>query len=142
MITGTPTMAIVLAIGRGDAVARDRRSAANAVTDPVSNDAGIIVLCAEVLKMPRAICGATMPTNPSGPQNAVTAAVRRQQLKMALSLIFWTGAPAMVANSSPKRMMSSPLVLRTASRRPATRTAAMIPISFQPVLEKLPADQL
>ena len=45
-MTGTPTMAIVLAIGRGECVARDRRSAAKAVIDPVINDAGIIVLCA------------------------------------------------------------------------------------------------
>ena len=55
MMTGTPMMAIVLAIGRGEAVARDRRSAARAVTAPVSNDAGMTVLWAEVLNMPLAI---------------------------------------------------------------------------------------
>ena len=76
-------MAIVLAIGRGDAVVRDRRSAASAVTAPVSKDAGIIVLCEAVLNMLLAICGATMPTKPIGPQNAVMAAVVRQQLRIA-----------------------------------------------------------
>ena len=55
MMTGTPTMAIVLAIGRGEAVARDRRSAARAVIAPVSNDAGMIVLWAAVLNSPLAI---------------------------------------------------------------------------------------
>ena len=48
-------MAIVLAIGRGEIVARDRRSAARAVTDPVSNDAGMMILCDDVLNMPLAI---------------------------------------------------------------------------------------
>ena len=54
-MTGTPTMAMVLAIGRGEAVARDRRSAANAVTAPVSNDAGMMVMCDDVLNIPLAM---------------------------------------------------------------------------------------
>ena len=80
-------MAIVLAIWRGEAVARDRRSAARAVIAPVSNDPGMIVLWVAVLNMPLAICGATIPANPIGPQKAVTTAVVRQQLRMAVMRI-------------------------------------------------------
>ena len=87
MITGTPTMAIVLAIGRGECAARDRRSAARAVMAPVSNEAGMMVLWTEVLNRPLAICGATIPTKPIGPQKDVVAAVRRQQHMIALSRI-------------------------------------------------------
>ena len=52
---GLSAAAMVLAIGRGEAVARDRRSAANAVTAPVSNDAGMMVMCDDVLNIPLAI---------------------------------------------------------------------------------------
>ena len=55
MMTGTPTMAIVLAIGSGEAVMRDKRSDANAVIAPVSKDAGMMVLCADVLNRPLAM---------------------------------------------------------------------------------------
>ena len=92
--------------------------------------------------MPRAICGATMPAKPIGPQKLVTAAVMRQQLMMDFSLILLTGAPDMAANSSPNRMMSRPLALRMAMNAPSPRRAAKMPISFQPLFEKLPADQL
>ena len=142
MITGTPTTAIVLAIGRGEGVEREIRSAADAVMAPVSSEAGSMTLCDEVLNMPLAICGATIPTKPIGPQKLVTADVIKQQLMMDRSLILRTGAPAMDANSSPNRMMSRPLILQIARVVPAARTIANIPISFHPLLEKLPADQL
>ena len=90
---GTPTIAIVLAIGRTLGDACEMRSAVIAVTAPVRREAGIIVLWTDVLKTPLAMCGATIPTKPSGPQNAVTVAARRLQLNNALSRIFLTGAP-------------------------------------------------
>lgn len=142
MMTGTPTIAIVLAIGRGEDVERDRRSAAKAVRAPVSREAGRITLWDEVLNIPLAMCGATIPTKPIGPQKLVAAAVIKQQLRIEERLILRTSAPAMAAKSSPNRMMSRPLVLRIAMNDPAARTAAMIVISFHPLFEKLPADQL
>ena len=142
MMTGTPIIAMELAIGRGEDVARESRSAAIAVMAPVRSDAGRITRCDEVLNIPRAMCGATIPAKPIGPQNAVTAAVVRQQLSIDVNLILWTGAPAIVANSSPKRIISSPFELRVARIYPRSRTVARIAISLQPLFEKLPADQL
>lgn len=93
MIMGTPTIAIVLATGSTFGDAWEIRSAVTAVTAPARSEAGSIVLCADVLKMPLAMCGATIPTKPRGPQNAVTVAARRLQLNNALCRILLTGAP-------------------------------------------------
>ena len=142
MIMGTPTIAIVLATGRTLGEACEMMSAVTAVTAPVRREAGIIVLWTDVLKTPLAMCGATIPTKPSGPQNAVTVAARRLQLNNALSRIFLTGAPDISANSSPKRTMSRPFEFLTASMMPKASTAVIMQISLHPVLEKLPADQL
>ena len=142
IMTGTPITAIELAIGRGEEVDRESRSAAMAVMAPVRRDAGRMILCDDVLNIPLAMCGATIPANPIGPQNAVTAAVVKQQLMIDVNLILCTGAPAMVAKSSPKRIISKPFELRIARMYPKTRTLANMAISFHPLLEKLPADQL
>lgn len=142
MIIGTPTIAIVLATGRTLGDACDMRSAPTAVAAPVRREAGSIVLCADVLKAPLAMCGATIPTKPSGPQNAVTVAARRLQLNIARYLILRIGAPDISANSSPKRSMSRPFAFFHARMMPMASTAVMMHISLHPVLEKLPADQL
>lgn len=55
IMTGTPTIAIVLDIGSGDDDARDKRSAASAVMAPARSEAGRMILCADVLKIPLAI---------------------------------------------------------------------------------------
>lgn len=112
------------------------------MTAPVSMQAGMTVLCDEVQKMPLAICGATIPTKPRGPQNEVAVAVIRLHPKMALSLIFLTGAPDIVANSSPNSIMSRPFELYCARMIPAANVSSIMMISFHPALEKLPADQL
>ena len=141
-ITGTPTIAIVLAAGSGFFPICDNRSAVRDMIAPVSMHAGMTVLCDEVQKMPLAMWGATIPTNPRGPQNEVTVAVIRLHPRMALSLIFCTGAPDMVANSSPNMMMSRPFELFRAMMIPTAKVRDMMMISFHPAFEKLPADQL
>ena len=83
-----------------------------------------------------------MPTNPMGPQNAVTVPVIRQQLNNAFILIFCGLAPESEANSSPKSMMSRPLLSESAIADPRARAIAMMQISLMDVVEKLPADQL
>ena len=82
-----PTMAIVLAIGRGVEKNCDNKSAVRPMMLPVSSDAGSMILCDDVLKAARAMCGAMIPTNPSGPQNAVAAPVSKQLLRSAERLM-------------------------------------------------------
>ena len=55
MIMGTPTIAIVLAIGRTLGEACEMRSAVIAVTAPVRREAGSIVLWTDVLRTPLAM---------------------------------------------------------------------------------------
>lgn len=83
MMIGMPTNAIVEAIGRGCPDNCETRSAPTPITLPESSERGMTILCEELLLMALAICGATIPTNPSGPQNAVTAPVIIEQLNRA-----------------------------------------------------------
>ena len=55
MITGTPTMAMVLEIGRVVAFTLEMISAAADVMAPVRREAGMIILWDDVLKIPLAI---------------------------------------------------------------------------------------
>ena len=108
-MTGMPTNAIVLATGRGAGDSWEIRSATRLIAAPVSIAEGRMIWWAEEPVVARAICGATIPTNPIGPQNAVTAAVIRQQLKSDRSLIIPVSAPDICAYSSPNNIMSNPL---------------------------------
>ena len=137
-----PITAIVLAVGSGEGARWDMRSAPRLMKAPVRTDAGSMCMCADVFRIPLAMCGETMPTKPIGPQKAVTAAVSMQLPSIAVILIFPVSAPAISANSSPKSMMSSPLCARIDRARPASRAAPMIAVWPQVVVLKLPADQL
>ena len=68
MMTGIPTRAIVPAAGRGVGEACDIRSAVSPVMLPHRNEAGRMVECEDVFHIALAMCGATMPTKPRGPQ--------------------------------------------------------------------------
>ena len=83
-----------------------------------------------------------MPTNPSGPQKAVTVPVIRQQESIDRTRIRLVDAPESVAYSSPNRMMSSPLPLTKASIRPMRSAPAISATSTYRHPEKLPAIQL
>ena len=109
---------------------------------PVISEAGNMFLCDEVPSAALAMCGATIPAKPSGPQNAVTAAVMMQQLKSADSLILTVSAPAISANSSPKSMISSPFRFLNAMKEPSSSEQSMMKICGHVEVEKLPADQL
>ena len=135
-------MAIVPAAGRGVGEACEIRSDVSAVMLPQRKEAGRTIVCEDVFHIALAMCGATMPTNPSGPQYAVTAPVIMQQLSMAWTLIVSGAAPAISANSSPNSMMSRPLRPRNAMMAPMAVAAAITAIPFHVVEEKLPADQL
>ena len=69
---GMPISAIVLPTGRGVGKAFERMSATRVSPAPVSITAGMTFMCTDVPRKPLAMCGATIPTKPSGPQNAVT----------------------------------------------------------------------
>ena len=103
---------------------RDNKSRLSSENDPVveavKNSAlqcadcafmlpGNTILCTAVPVRRLTICGATMPTKPIGPQNAVTAPVISALPRMALNRIAVGLAPERAAYSSPNRMMSSPL---------------------------------
>ena len=139
---GMPARAIVLEIGIGVEVICENRSAVIPIVLPQRNDPGIVDLWADVFHIVLAMCGAAIPTKPIGPQNAVTVPVITQQLISALALILCGRAPERTANSSPNRIMSSPLLLDMASADPSTRATDMIMISLPDVVEKLPAAQL
>ena len=141
-MTGMPTRAIVLAVGSGEGDSWLMRSAAMLMMPPVSIEAGMMTLCDDVPNIHLAMCGAVMPTKPSGPQKAVTAPVIMQQLRRAVSLMFPTFAPPISANSSPNSMMSRPLRPAMASAVPIRTAMASVMMSDQVVVEKLPADQL
>lgn len=72
-------------------------SPATHIVAPVMRLNGSMVFIAACPLMAFAMCGATMPTNPIGPQNAVTAPVIMLQLNIDMNLIFLTFAPALVA---------------------------------------------
>ena len=108
---GMPISAIVLPTGRGVGKAFERMSATRVSPAPVSITAGMTFMCTDVPRKPLAMCGATIPTKPSGPQNAVTAPAIRQLPIIAMPRIREMSAPAKLAYSSPKRAMSSPLLL-------------------------------
>ncbi len=73
-----PMRARVEPTGRGMGQRLARMSAARARVAPVASEQGRTCRWTEEPVMRRARCGATMPTNPSGPQKAVTVPVIRQ----------------------------------------------------------------
>lgn len=139
---GIPVRAMVLAAGSGAGETCDNMSEVRPMIPPVMREAGMMTLCDDVPNIHLAICGAVMPTKPSGPQKAVTAPVMMQQLSRADSLISDTFAPAICANSSPNRTMSRPLHPMQAIAVPAVSAPPMMRMSVQVVVVKLPADQL
>ena len=78
-----------------------------------------------------------MPTNPSGPQNAVTAPVMMLQLMSDHRRILEGLPPDSSVNSSPKRIRSRPLWFRSDMMSPRMSVLAMIVVSVHVVLEKL-----
>ena len=141
-MTGMPSRAIVLATGIGDGVILDMRSAQTPISPPVRSDAGSTALWDDVPNSALAMWGAMMPTKPRGPQKAVAAPVMRLQLRSADRRIFEGFPPESSVNSSPKRIRSRPLWLRSDIKSPMTSAPAMIAVSAHVVFEKLPADQL
>ena len=89
-------------------------------------------MCAAEPVSLRAICGAMIPTNPIGPQNAVTAPVTMQQLASAVHLIFFGLAPERVAKLSPNSRRSSPFAPLNAMTPPAAAAAIMMPVPVSP----------
>ena len=75
MMSGIPTRASVLPTGRGVGPMWERVSAAKERQAPVTRLQGSTTLWADVPRYLRTRCGAAMPTKPSGPAKAVTAAV-------------------------------------------------------------------
>ena len=73
-----PIRARVEPTGRGMGQRFARISAARASVAPVAREQGRTCRWLAVPVSRRARCGATMPTNPSGPQKAVTVPVIRQ----------------------------------------------------------------
>lgn len=142
MMIGIPMTAIVLPTGRGAGLIWERKSAVSDREAPQSIVTGITFECTEepVIHLDR--CGATIPTKPSGPQNAVTAPVIRQLLISAIFLTLLMLIPVRTAYSSPKRAMSRPLLLRSVIAAPTSSVAAMRDTSIGRHPEKLPADQL
>ena len=101
-----PRSAIVLATGIGEGVILEMRSAHTPIKPPVNMEAGSTILWDEAPSIAFAIWGPMMPTNPIGPQNAVTAPVMRLQLSNAPRRIFEGWPPDSSVNSSPKRIRS------------------------------------
>ena len=103
---------------------------------------GRTAACLAVPESLLAMCGATMPTNPMGPQKAVTAPVISDAENRAAVLVCLGLAPESRANSSPNSMMSRPLAFAAAIAVPARRATAIIVTPPMSVPVKLPADQL
>ncbi len=120
-INGMPMMAIVLPTGRGVANTWENMSASSDRQVPTVRVAGITLRCMEEPMARRAMCGATIPTKPIGPQKAVTAPVMMQLPAIAIFLILSMLAPASAAYSSPNKEMSSPLELHSAMKIPIAR---------------------
>ena len=128
-----PISAIMLPAGTGIRHNWQIMSALTPKMPPVAMLTGSTVRCLAVPESFLAMCGATIPTNPTGPQNAVTAPVITDAESRAAVLVFCGLAPESTANSSPKSMMSSPFALARAIVTPMTRAADMImtpPMSF------------
>ena len=133
---------MVLATGMGEGVILDIRSAHTPIRPPVRSEKGSVALWEDVPSSPLAMCGPIMPTNPIGPQNAVTAPVMRLQLRSAHKRILDGRPPASSVNSSPNRIRSRPLWLHSDIVSPAISAPVIMVASVHVVLEKLPADQL
>ena len=141
-MTGMPRSAMVLATGIGVGVILDIRSALTPIRPPVSKEAGSTALWDEVPSSALAMWGPMMPTKPSGPQKAVTAPVMMLQLSSDHKRILEGLPPDSSVNSSPNRIRSRPLWLRSDMMSPRTNVPAIIVVSVHVVFEKLPADQL
>ena len=137
-----PIMAMVLPTGRGTGKTWESMSATKDNPAPTSKVAGMVLRWTEDPVNALAICGATIPTKPRGPQNAVTAPAIRQLPIIEIFLIREGFAPAMVVYSSPKSARSSPRLLTRANTKPMMRAQAMMAIPEGPLPMKLPTDQL
>ena len=73
-MSGMPMKAIVPDTGRGVPDICDKRSAPRHIMLPQSIAPAIVLLCEELPVAHLAICGATIPANPMGPQNGAEAA--------------------------------------------------------------------
>lgn len=135
-------MAIVLPTGRGDGNTWERMSATSERPAPTSMEAGMTLIWTDEPVKALAMCGATIPTKPIGPQKAVTAPAIRQLPAIEMFLILDGLAPAIAVYSSPKRDMSRPRLFTRASANPIRRAAVRITSPEPPVPMKLPADQL
>ena len=135
-------MAKVLPTGRGVGKAWERISAISDRPAPTSNEAGIVLIWTEEPVRVRAMCGATIPTKPRGPQKAVTAPAIRQLPIIDIFLIRKGSAPAMAVYSSPNKARSRPLLFKRASNSPRSSAPAMMEMPTGLLPMKLPADQL
>ena len=100
MMKGMPIMATVLPGGTGTLKHCERMSAVTQIALPVRRAGRRILLWEDVFSKALAIWGEMMPTNPIGPQNAVTPPVTRQHPMMEIILILLTSAPDIELNSS------------------------------------------
>ena len=101
-----PIIAIVLPTGRGLPNTWERMSADRERPAPVRRVTGMVLICTEVPATALAMCGATMPTKPSGPQKAVTAPAIRQLPIMDMFLVRDGLTPAIDEYSSPNKATS------------------------------------
>lgn len=134
-------MAIVLPTGRGELHNCERMSPARHTDAPYSRLNGSVSLIADLPLTHLVICGAIIPTNPTGPQNAVAAPVRMQQLRIDTVLVLLTFWPLEIAKSSPNSNAVKPLWLSIAAAAPAVRATAIVDTPVQVLPEKLPAAQ-
>ena len=96
-MNGMPINAMALPAGNGAAATWDTRSADVPRMAPVMRLTGRTVRCADVPARRLAMWGATIPTNPTGPQKAVAAPVTRQHPAREIHLIFCGSAPERAA---------------------------------------------
>ena len=88
-----PINAIVLPAGTGVGNICVSRSPARLMAAPVNSESGRTVRMDDCPEIFLAICGAMMPTKPTGPQNAVTAPVVIQHPNMVTIRVRRTLAP-------------------------------------------------
>ena len=142
MIIGAPIIAIVLPTGSGEGKTCEKISANRDTPAPTRSVTGIVLMWTEDPAMALEMWGATIPTNPKGPQNAVTAPVMRQLPIIETFLVLDGLTPTRAEYSSPKRATSNLRLFIKAMTKPAERADRIISIPLYPVPTKLPADQL
>lgn len=143
MKNGTPIIAVIIPTGisSGEIIVLAIISDDSSMMPPISPEAGMRYLLSTPTRL-RAMCGATSPTNPMTPLNAMHIDDIRVTVIRETAFRRLTSTPRVAATSSPAlRALKSQAYLNT-STNPRSRNGATISIAVQLAPQNPPISQV